>query len=609
MGNPIKKLNELFVSLLILLVINACSTSKPINTTDKSNKETTNSVADSLYEIAWKKFNQKKYIEAGELFEKSIQYGHSWSGTYLNAASSWANANKKHKTFENLNKMLNANYLDKKDIVKYHSEFYQYYDSKEWKKFIQKLDRKRKKIVKRFNKTPIITMSKEEMYQDFDTLIHKIKQISPHLKVREKACNLNFDLITKSIRDEIQNCNSNLDFALLIKRVLITAQDGHTSLTLLNPWSSLADGEAIEKCALIHQFQKNYDSKYVTSTNLPKLIYHKGKYFLASDYTYKSYSFSPKTELIKVNNLSPKDYILKNIDRKRNLSWDFYNQCFYSNYFLQQNIASSETISLSFLQNSDTISFNVNLKLGYIRKNITKPKGGFVWYINKYKLLYINVPRMSNGEFYYNEIVKHKEKDIDKIVIDVRNNPGGNDGTWFYILNAINDVNISFNVETAINNSYNPNSISTEKNIQKIKYLSRKEIKKIPNPPLENINFDGSIFVFYNEFTFSSAGSLVNTSFYTDKLIAVGSKTGKILGFGIKPKQFILPNSRIKYRIEPVLDITNSESYQDIFHDQPEIDVNLNLDEKILMLNNKFTKTFLIENDPYIKSIIKKNYR
>ena len=92
-------------------------------------------------------------------------------------------------------------------------------------------------------------------------------------------------------------------------------------------------------------------------------------------------------------------------------------------------------------------------------------------------------------------------------------------------------------------------------------------------------------------------------------MIAVGNNTGKILGFGIRPKQFVLPNSRIKYRIEPVLDITNAETYQAIFHDKPEIDVKLSLDEKIILRNNSITKEFILKTDPYINRIININYR
>jgi hypothetical protein len=86
----------------------------------------------------------------------------------------------------------------------------------------------------------------------------------------------------------------------------------------------------------------------------------------------------------------------------------------------------------------------------------------------------------------------------------------------------------------------------------------------------------------------------------------VGIPTGRILGFGVNPKEFRLPNTKIGYRIEPVLDITNCETYEDIFHDKPELVINLNLDDKLLLKTNTYTSEFLKEKDPYMMRILYK---
>lgn len=107
----------------------------------------------------------------------------------------------------------------------------------------------------------------------------------------------------------------------------------------------------------------------------------------------------------------------------------------------------------------------------------------------------------------------------------------------------------------------------------------------------------------YDEQSFSAAGSLVSVCYYSDNLVAVGVPTGRILGFGTNPYEFRLPHTKIGYRIEPILDITDCKTYQDIFHDKPELDVNLNLDEKILLKTNPYTPEFLKNKDPYIKRV------
>jgi len=64
--------------------------------------------AESIYLLAWKRYNAESFTEAGELFEKSIKAGKTWPGVYLNAASSWAMAENNEKAFENLFKMIDA---------------------------------------------------------------------------------------------------------------------------------------------------------------------------------------------------------------------------------------------------------------------------------------------------------------------------------------------------------------------------------------------------------------------------------------------------------------------------------------------------------------------
>jgi len=237
---------HIFIILLLFISISSyrCSTSH-IKISSQTEKESHKKIADSLYSLAWDMHSKGQYIKAGELFERSIKEGQNWSVTYLNAASSWANANNKTKTFENLNKMVDANYLDKDFIIKNFSEFYKYYHSDEWKEFIVKLDKKRNKYKTIFRKIELEPLSKKEMYQDFNTLVLSIKQISPHIRVREKVCHINYDSLFSKFRNEIELCKSNFEFALLVKRTLTSCQDGHTSISLSNPWECISDDNNI----------------------------------------------------------------------------------------------------------------------------------------------------------------------------------------------------------------------------------------------------------------------------------------------------------------------------------------------------------------------------
>lgn len=563
-------------------------------------------IADSLYEIAWNKFNQEKYTEAALLFEKSIKAGESLAIKHLNAASSWAYANNKEKTFEHLFKMVNVEYLDKEFVLVWFSELYKYHDLQEWKDLMNLFDIKRKEFYDYAVTVDFQKLEKTKMYQDFDTLVNKLIQVSPHLKVRGTVCKLNYQANFSKLRKELETCNSSDEFALILKRVLISCQDGHTSLTALNPFEYLSKGESLDFCASIAKYELLFNSVIITSENLPKLVYYGGKYFVLEDYEYDG-SFIPKeTELIKVNQIKPAEYILNNIDRKPSLSWDFEEKYFFSETFLQQAIASDTVVELTFFAENKEISFPVTLKIGYTPRNISSVTSGFVWYWEAKQILYIRMPRMANGVYYAEEIRKNSNKKIEKVIIDIRHNPGGSDYDWEDVLNAISPLKLKIENDYAYTKSFSGSDslLNDYKKMPELDLVYKTVTRNIGTEDLKNINFTGNIYIFFDNSTFSAAGSLVSACYYSDKLISVGQPTGRILGFGTNPKEFQLPNSKTNYRIAPVLDMTGVNDYKDIFHDKPEIDVKLNLNEKIILRNNPFSIEFLKTKDPYMKRIL-----
>lgn len=563
-------------------------------------------IADSLYKIAWNTFNEEKYSEAALLFEESIQAGKDLAIKHLNAASSWAYANNKEKTFEHLFKMVNVGYLDKEFVFLWFSELYKYHNCQEWNELMDLFDIKRKEFYDYAATVDFPILEKEEMYQDFDTLVDKLIKVSPHLKVRENVCKLNYQSYFSKFRKELETCTSSDEFALILKRALISCQDGHTSLTALNPFEYLSEGKSPEFCASIAKYELLFNSVIVTNENLPKLIYSGGKYFVLEDYEYNGYYIPKKTELTKVNQIKPTKYILNNIDRKSSLSWDFEEKCFYSETFLQQTIASDTIIELTFLAENKEISFAVTLKIGYTPKNISSVTNGFVWYWEEKQILYIRMPIMANGIYYADEIRKNSNKKIEEVIIDIRQNPGGSDYDWEDVLNAISPLKFKIETDYAYTKSFSGSDslLKDYKKMPELDLVYKTVTRNIGTEDLENINFSGNIYIFYDNSTFSAAGSLVSACYYSDKLISVGQPTGRILGFGTTPEVFKLPNSKINYRIAPVLDMTNVNVYEDIFHDKPEIEITPNLDEKILLRNNPYTIEFIKTKDFYIKKIL-----
>lgn len=560
--------------------------------------------AESIYLLAWKKYNANNYTEAGELFEKSIKAGKTWPGVYLNAASSWAMADNEEKAFENLFKMVDAGYINKSYILDEFPEFSKYYGNAEWKGLMEKMDNRITAFYKYAENVSFQKLSKEQMYSDFDTLVKNIVLYSPHIKVRHHVCGIDYEKQFKGLRKEIESCDSSERFAMLIYRVLLVCQDGHTSISRTNPLKLLSDGMPMEECASIGNYQKYFNSVMVMDDNLPELVYYKGKYYTRTEYQYSNTTVPKKAELISVNGMSPTKYLLTNLDKKGFLSWDFINNCFYSESLLQNSIANDTTLRLTFLANKKKQRLDVNLKMGFKSRPTLANDNGFVEYWGDSRTLYIRIPKMVNEEFYPKEIARYDKENIEKVIIDIRGNPGGSDNVWNKTLSSIMCGKTFFKTKYSYNSDLKKSdtTFTPAENFRDLNLVYKWANRGIGGNK-SVLNYKGKIYVLYDELSFSAAGSLVSACYYSDNLVAVGVPTGRILGFGTNPYEFRLPNTKIGYRIEPILDITECNTYKDIFHDKPELDVNLNLDEIILLKTNPYTNEFLKNEDPYIKRV------
>ncbi len=573
-------------------------------------------VSDSLYQLAMQKFNSKEYSAAGELFEKSIKEGNKSSKTYLSAAACWANANNKEKVFENLNKMIEAGYINKSFIMDKYKDFEPFYKTDEWKQWDVAIDKKIDSFWKELDSIEFPVLTKEQMYADYDTLVATITKNSPHIKVREKECKMNYSKIFSDLRKEIEGYNSLEQFALLVKRALIICQDGHTSIVGQSPLNMYCNGQPLENCAIADKLGKLYVSKYVLKDNLPELIYVNGNYFLGSEYKNNNTIIPQKSKLIEINGLTPIKFLYKSLDKCGFLSWDYNNKHFYSEDLLQNDIIEDTIVTLTFIVKDKKvktdvklITKDVNLTNNSANKENQNRKRpiGFVDYWENLNILYIRIPQMSEKDFYVNEILKHKEDKIKKIIIDVRGNPGGSDWVWSSVLATISNDTIPVSIDFAKCIGDNDKYVQLTGKLQDLNLVYLTEKYNLVDRVQNSINYSGPIFVLFNENSFSAAGSLVNACYYSKQLQSVGVPTGRILGFGVNPSMFELPNSHILYRIEGMLDITNSKTYKDIFHDTPEIELKLILEEKILLRSNTYDTEFLKKKDPYIQSLLQKN--
>lgn len=557
--------------------------------------------SEKYYLKAWDYSNNGKYEKAALLFEKSIEAGKNTNIVYLNAASSWAYVDNKNKVFENLQKLVDAGYVDKEYIVEWFTEFNKYKSSPEWATFISQMDKKRESFLSYTKNASFQVLTKEQMYEDFDVLVKKLTDNSPHLKIQKEVCGLSteFDVLRK----QIEQCDNSQKFAVIIKKAVTNCQDGHTSLISINPFQYLSEGKDTSFCASLYKYQEYYESLITNGSNLPDLVYHKGFYYVSKDYKNEKKFIPQKSKLVKVDGLNPTDYLNQNLTNCNFLAWDFDNKTYYSDYFLRKKITLNDSLELSFKNNAQIKTVKIKLIKGKPNSKASSTYG-IVSFWSDEKILYIRMPEMVNAEKYISQIHQYKSKEIHKVIIDIRNNLGGSDYEWMDVLSSITPFKQKIEIDYAFNKAFDKKGNSPQ--FTSIPYLNFKyssDKLRLWNKEISNIGFKGKIYVLYNDYSYSSAGSLVRACSYFDNLVAVGYKTGRILGFGSTPRSFALPNTKIKVRLNPTLDVTGVTKIEQVFHSIPEIKVNLTLEDKIKQRNNKADFESIKKIDPYIKAV------
>jgi hypothetical protein len=205
---------------------------------------------------------------------------------------------------------------------------------------------------------------------------------------------------------------------------------------------------------------------------------------------------------------------------------------------------------------------------------------------------------------------------IEKVVLDVRDNAGGNDGDWVsVIIRFLNKPLIR-----TLTRCLNPNNLSKERiyadSFRTFKNLfikNREFVEAITSPDTilpykNNIGFTGKIYVLQNENCFSSTGDLISTCPFSDQMINIGNSTGWFAGFGSMPWVYILPHSKILFWTEPLLDFTNVKRPEDLFHNEVKIPLQLSAKDYLKRYSYNgdiYGKDFLFMVDPFMKKIMR----
>jgi hypothetical protein len=457
----------------------------------------------------------------------------------------------------------------------------------------------------------ILTLSKNQMYADFDTLVNTIYQTSPQIQVKKDVLNYDFINETNSLRQQIDTISNDLCFYRLLLSVLNSSQDLHTSiLAQEDGWAEKQDNE--------YWIWRNTKFKF----SLP-FAYNNGMYLITSPIVLENDTIPIGSVISKFNGKYVHDYVNQNIWTRNGFSYDFKNKKFYSDGFYK-NLESifKDSLDISFILPQGTVR-QYHLSCLYQTKYLPTKKyvdTTRVEYWESEKILYIRLTEMNEKYKGYIKTkiayVKSKSYQIDKIIIDIRNNPGGNDNVWMDLYADLIDFPISFKLKMAVTEKtclreefLSKRKKNRDKILKKYNFYNISDKIETLEPLNSSIHFKRKIFVL-SENVYSSAGSAVAVASVNnnDNLISVGRHTGQFLGIGVPPLKFELPNSKLKFSVAPSIEISNVKKLKDLMQDKIEIIVPFDIDYFKAKFESELLPTdkmFLLKFDPFIKTVIR----
>ena len=455
----------------------------------------------------------------------------------------------------------------------------------------------------------ISSLTKKQMYQDFDQLVKIIEDGNPQLEVRKIVTGFHQLDTIKSLRKNIDTITNNDNFNALLNRVLFYCLDAHTyeTNTYFSNYDNLKDIDTLAIIAnaiykdSVRNLPENIKKRQLKDIEKFQLSVYSfdNQYYFIGDYNLISKNKDTLhiniMRLISYNGEEVGKYIERNCED--DLRYDFLRQKYYygtwgfkfprqgtlkgyqDGKFIEINLADYPVAIMgSFVKKQYyEILFNEIPQIEYKIDLYEK----IVEFFEKDSILYIYIDKMDKYEDLCNKIKDvGNGKRINKIVIDVRGNGGGSDMVWLKTLSAIIKDTLDWYVKLA----YNDTKLIKEKfkgyhpidKKEPIKWLNNKifgiieAIIKI-EPDDNSLKYDGKIYLLSDRNTYSSAHSLVNFAEQSEQIVSIGTPTGRLVGFGIGPQIFQLKNSKFTFRMPCVIDITDCNKVADAYKDFHEV--------------------------------------
>jgi hypothetical protein len=467
-------------------------------------------------------------------------------------------------------------------------------------------------------------LTRQQMYEDYDTFTNIVEQVFPLTEVNRQVYGVDIHKLLSENRSQIEGISHTEQFVDLINRTIAACRGSHFWVGCQRSKSAqgFVDEEAYKH---VDKYQLYLSSANKGNDIAILLLYFKGNYYTLCDGVCEGITYPKGLRVLACDGKTP-DAIVNALAQSgvspswNFLSWDYDLNKYYTTHF-NPFPKSNSPLVMQLAQADGTL---LTLKVSADKKGswrMPQPDRKPLVALVNGNILYIKLPAMDKNliPFYRKELQKYKGEPIHKVVVDIRNNGGGSDDTWSGLLSLLLKQKLVLTPKWAIKNSEiihrymarNRNPYYESAKVEKIAFLNNEEFKviefsRVISPDPESLNLTCQVFVL-SENVYSSAGGFMNVCKDSDQLVSVGLPNGQILGQGSDPLAFSLPNSKITFSIEAILDLTDCQTAKDTHHTDVEVRITPTLEQLLDYYNmgsDVPLEKRLNEHDPFFKKAL-----
>lgn len=481
---------------------------------------------------------------------------------------------------------------------------------------------------------PPFKVSKAQMYEDYDQFLHIVETYCPQIEVRMKT---GYDMmgVLRERRGQIANIKNYWEFILFMDGSVDAILDMHahrrgwfSGIThpRFAPGQSFYDSTGLsvisKGCTAYNKSKYSQNNKWLWTLGSR---YIDGQYYCTNLYTFidksEHDSICFKNARVIACDRQPVDsYVRHRMFHEMpayHILWDTKREKYFTDMLMVDydnvlKVEESEKNEFGYGKVYEFVPNHYGIKMQELvnkemRENYEQYSARFkkwpcqfVSFLPESKTLYIYTEQMYPWkEYQLMDSIKKAGagKKIEKVIVDVRNNPGGGDEFWYNILSAIIKRPISFEYNLALNGNSEvmaylsaefPTAMVNEYQKDTIPFLDNKVMwvshgTDTLYPDSNSLGYDGKIYILQGLKTGSAAHSFSAVAWQVPQLVSIGVSTGQLAGFGLNPWGFQLKHSHYTFSFEPALDISGANTWNETFHCMPEIE----LEPTIQDINNE----------------------